>query len=237
MTDIRILYEDDQIILVDKPAGSPTHQLKPDETGTVVNFLIDHVPHIKGVGTSILMSGIAHRLDTDTSGIVLAAKNNESFQEIRSQFKEQVIYKGYITLVHGIFKGPNTISSFIGPHPRKKKKVMVYQNPDRKTRSAETEILERNCYGDYTWLTLRIKTGVRHQIRAHLSSLGFPIVGDRLYQNVGMRKRDQLGLNRQFLHAYRIGFYHPKSKDWVVFESKLPAELEGALVRLRHEKS
>lgn len=229
---IKIVYEDDNIIIANKPSGMPTHMIRPDEKGTVVNFLIEHCPSIYGVGTSILMSGLVHRVDTDTSGLVLAAKDNESFLNLRRQFKEHKVLKEYIALVHARYNGPRVISNFIGPDPKSKKKVKVYSEEKKGTRPAVTEVLSKRIYTDYSLLHLRIKTGVRHQIRSHLASLGNPIVGDLLYQNLKTRRRDQLGLKRHFLHAHKIGFYHPKTNKWMEFTSPLPEDLDGAMSNL-----
>jgi 23S rRNA pseudouridine1911/1915/1917 synthase len=232
---VRIIYEDSDVILLDKPAGIPTHMLKADETGTIVNFLIRHVPGIRYVGSGLLMSGLAHRLDTGTSGILLAVKNEPAFRNIREQFREKGVYKEYKTLVHGRYEGPFLICTWIGPDPKKKKKVKVYSHPFKGTRLANTQILKKRHYNSYTYLTLCIKTGVRHQIRAHLSKLGHPVVGDLLYQNTLQKKENQLGLKRHFLHAFRIGFSHPKTGEWMVFKSDLPPELHEALSSLRRK--
>lgn len=229
---IKIIHEDDYIIIVDKPSGVPTHMLKPDEKGTIVNFLIEHCPSIAGIGTSILMSGLAHRLDTDTCGLVLAAKDNENFLNLRKQFKEHKVLKEYIALVHGRYNGPKKISNYIGSDPKSKKKVKVFSDEIKGSRPAITEITSRQLYENYTLLKVRIKTGVRHQIRAQLANLGHPLVGDFLYQNLKAREKDQLGIKRHFLHAYRLGFYHPKHNKWMEFESKLPEELSGVLKKL-----
>lgn len=229
MNGISIIFEDDYIIVLNKPSGAPTHMLRADETGTVVNFLLDHCPEIRGVGTNDLMSGLAHRLDTDTSGVVLAVKDNESFKNIRQQFREHKVIKEYLALVHGRYDGPKVISNFIGNDPKKKKKVRVYPKEEKGARPAVTEINEIMYYGNYALLTLNIKTGVRHQIRAHLAYLGYPIVGDKIYQTAKMRESNPFGLNRHFLHASKIGFSHPATNKHVVFTSPLPEELNGIL--------
>lgn len=226
---IKILYEDDYIIVLDKPGGIPTHMLRPGESGTVVNFLIEHCPSITGIGTGPLQSGLAHRLDTDTSGLVLAVKDNNSFINLRKQFKEHKVLKGYTAFVHGRYNGPKKISNYIGKDPKSRKKVKVSPRELKGSRPAVTEIIDKKHYRDYTLLRLRIKTGVRHQIRAQLAYLGHPLVGDVLYQNLKARKKDQLGLKRHFLHAYKLGFYHPKTDKWIEFETKLPEELNGVL--------
>lgn len=234
--EIKIVYEDAYIILVDKPSGIPTHMLKPDERGTIVNFLIEQYPFIKGIGTSILMSGLAHRLDTGTSGLLLAVKDNESFLKLRKQFKEHKILKEYTALVHGMYNGPKIISNYIGSSPKTKKKVRVYPEEIKGTRQAISEIIQKKVFGDYTLLKIKIKTGVRHQIRAQLASLGHQLVGDSLYQNLKTRAKDQLGLKRHFLHASLLGFYHPKTNKWTELESKLPEDLNEILRRLSKRK-
>lgn len=230
--DIKIIYEDKHIIVLEKPSGIPTHMLRPNEEGTLVNFLIRHYPKIIGIGTSPLMSGLVHRLDTDTSGLVLTAKDNNSFLNLRRQFKEHKVLKEYIALVHGRYIGSKIISNYIGPDPKTKKKVKGFSKEVRGTRPAITEILSKKIYNNYTLLNLRIKTGVRHQIRAHLANLGHPLAGDFLYQNLKTRKKDQLGLKHHFLHANKLGFYYPKTNRWVEFRSKLPEVLNEILRKL-----
>lgn len=229
---MKIIYEDDYIIIIEKPSGVPTHMLKADEKGTVVNYLVEHCPSIKEVGTNMLTSGLAHRLDTDTSGLVLAVKDNESFSNLRRQFKERKVLKEYLALVHGIYKGPNAISNYIGSDPKSKKKVKVYHTNVKGSRHAVTEIISNEFYKNYTLIRLRIKTGVRHQVRAHFASLGYPLVGDFLYQNLKTRAKNQLGLNRHFLHACKLGFYHPQTGRWMEAESKLPEELDEVFRKL-----
>lgn len=231
MENIKIIYEDDFVIVIDKPSGIPAHMLRQDETGTVVNFLINHYPLIKGVGTSELMSGLAHRLDTDTSGIVLAVKDNESFFNLRKQFAEHKVLKEYIALVHGVYNGPKIISNYIGHDPKTKKKVKVFSDEVKGARPAVTEIISKKYYNNYTLLNVKIQTGVRHQIRAHLANLGHPLVGDYLYQNTKTRNKDQLGVGHHFLHAHKLGFYHPKTEKWVEFKNKLPKDLDEILRR------
>lgn len=232
MDKIKIIYEDESIILIDKPSGIPTHMLKPDEKGTVVNCLIEHFPLIAGIGTSVLMSGLVHRLDTDTSGLVLAVKDNESFINLRKQFKERKILKEYIALVHGRYNGPKIILNYIGSDPKSKKKVKVYSKETKGARPAVTEIISRQSCENYTLLKIIIKTGVRHQIRVQLANLGYPLVGDFLYQNLKTRKKDQLGLRRHFLHACKLGFFHPKNAKWMEFECKMSEDLNEILRRL-----
>lgn len=233
---IHIIYEDEKIIVLNKPSGTPTHMLDSNEKGTVVNFLLEHFPKILGVGTSELMSGLVHRLDTDTSGIVLAVKDSESFINLRKQFKEHKVLKEYKALVHGRYNGPKIISNYIGHDPKSRKKVKVFSTPQNRTRPAITEILKKEFYGNYTLLTLRIKTGVRHQIRAHLANLGYPLAGDSLYQNLKTRAKDQLGLKHHFLHAEKIGFCHPQKGPWLEFQAPLSEELNVILNHVRDKE-
>jgi 23S rRNA pseudouridine1911/1915/1917 synthase len=206
--------------------------LKIDETGTVVNFLLKHYSKIKGVGTSELMSGIVHRLDTDTSGIILAVKDNESFLNLRRQFKEHKVLKEYKLLVHGRYNGPDVISSFIYPDPKSKRKVKVCSEFNKGCREAVTEVISKKYYSDYTLICVIIKTGVRHQIRAHFANLGYPLVGDFLYQNTKSRAKDQLGMKHHFLHADKLGFFHPSTNKWLEFNSDLPYALNEIIRKL-----
>jgi 23S rRNA pseudouridine1911/1915/1917 synthase len=234
-----IYYEDSDLLVLDKPAGLVVHPAAGNYSGTLVHALLHHCPDLSGIG-GVLRPGIVHRLDKDTSGLMVVAKNDNSHQSLIRQFQKGGVSKEYQALVWG---GPATLSGRIekpiGRHPVQRKKMAVNERQG-KAAVTEWEVLERFGAG-ITLLKLIIKTGRTHQIRVHLSSKGWPVVGDPLY---GGRKstpgRDKVlpqaltgQMTRQLLHACRLAFYHPTKGNLLDFSSGLPADMEGALKVLR----
>lgn len=225
MNSISIQYEDDNIMVVEKEAGIPCTSIKKSKRSSLADVLIKIRPTLKATG-KCGEAGLVHRLDNDTSGLVLVAKTNDAYEKLRGQFDEGKVVKEYLALVIGNPPAKGTINTPIAHHPRKKKKMVV--NP--KGRPAETTFKIVKRFGKrYTLLNIQIKTGVRHQIRAHLASIGFPIAGDRLYQNPKKRSEDTLPLKRHFLHAIKLGFTHPGTGKRIEISSDLPKDLEEIL--------
>lgn len=230
---IEILYEDDVLIVAVKPAGTAT--LAKPEGG--VAALSDELVALKPELNDIPDNGIAHRLDNDTSGIVCAGKTQSAYDALRSQFAGNKVGKRYMALVLGTTPDDDIIDAPIAHHPRKKKKMVVCESAARaeklKAREAHTtyHVLKRYRYhgSHYTLIEVEITTGVRHQIRVHLAWKGFPLAGDKLYQNPKKRAEDTLPLERHFLHAARLEFDHPETKKRLLFKSPLPDDLETAL--------
>jgi 23S rRNA pseudouridine1911/1915/1917 synthase len=216
---LNILYEDEDLLVVDKPAGLTVHPA-PGHTGhTLVSALLSHFPHLADVGDA-LRPGIVHRLDKDTSGLMLVAKNTKAQDNLAGQFKSHSVTKAYIVLVKGhLTPESGIIEAAIGRHPRNRKKMAVVEGG----REARTEYKVIKYIGDYTLLEVRPKTGRTHQIRVHLGAIGFPVVGDKIY---GVKAPF---LSRQFLHASRLGFRLPDSGEYVEFKSELPEDLKQAL--------
>jgi 23S rRNA pseudouridine1911/1915/1917 synthase len=205
--------------VVDKPAGLTVHPAPGHPGHTLVNALLAHFPHLADVGDA-LRPGIVHRLDRDTSGLMLVAKNSKAQDNLAGQFKSHLVTKAYIALVRGRLTPENgVIEAAIGRHPRNRKKMAVVEGG----REASTEYKVINYIGGYSLLEVRPKTGRTHQIRVHLSAIGFPVVGDKVY---GVRSPF---LSRQFLHASLLGFSLPSTGKYVEFKSELPADLEQAL--------
>ncbi len=271
---IKVIFEDEDIIIIDKPAGVPCLPLKDGETGTMANGVVarwgkippnpplqrggirEHPPLGKGGrGGFDSEIGILHRLDNDTSGCLLVAKNIAAYQNLRAQFDEGKILKRYTALVLGETPREGVIETPIIHDPKDKKKMKTFSlrtsppvagesrsdisigsrlRSNNKLQSALTtyKLLRKYKAGQYSLLDVTIKTGVRHQIRVHLASIGHPIVGDKLYQNTRQRARDKTGLKRQFLHASHLGFSHPGGVEWVEFESPLPPDLRNVLTKL-----
>jgi 23S rRNA pseudouridine1911/1915/1917 synthase len=216
---LNILYEDDDLLVVDKPAGLTVHPAPGHPGHTLVNAVLAHFPHLADIGDS-LRPGIVHRLDKDTSGVMLVAKNRTAQANLVEQFKSRSVAKAYIVLVKGhLTPESGIIEAPIGRDPRNRKKMAVVSQG----REARTEYRVMQYLGHYTLLEVGLETGRTHQIRVHLAAIGYPVVGDRVY---GVKSPHLL---RQFVHATRLGFRLPATGEYVEFESPLPADLEQAL--------
>lgn len=236
-----IIYEDQDLLVIDKPAGMPTISLKEGERGTLAEWLLAQLPAQAGIGPGRTEAGLVHRLDNDSSGIILAAKNEPAYANLREQFRQGKAQKEYLALVVGHPPEAGSIDFPIAHHPRKKKKMVVCESEARAEawggRPATTKfsLLHRYTLSQaersalYALLRVTITTGVRHQIRVHLASLGYPIAGDRLYQSPKKRAADILKLDRHLLHAHRLTFSHPSTGKTTTHTSPLPHNLQKAL--------
>jgi len=232
--DIKIIYEDNDVLVVDKPAGLivfPEGNISGEKT--LIDYLADKNPELKLAGEAPRY-GIAHRLDKDTSGILLVAKNSEALIFLQKQFKNREVEKKYVCLAEGIIKNnEDTVQTFICRSPKDKRKQKAYTageptSKDKRVAYTKYKVLER--YADYTLLEVQIKTGRKHQIRCHLSYLQHPIAGDKLY---GFKNSPiPNGLTRQFLHASYLKIQLP-SGDIKEFNSELPEELNNILKNLK----
>ena len=233
---IKIIYEDKDIIVIDKPYGIPSHPVDFGETDTVANFLIAKFPEIKNIGEKPLEPGMIHRLDINTSGLMLVAKNRKSFERLKYDQKEGKIKKVYSGLVIGNLEEGGKIETHIAHHPKDERKMKVFASEEDikkyKARKAVTIFEVSKKYSGYTLLKVRIEKGLMHQIRVHLASIGHPIAGDKLYQTKKFRKLDATNLGRHSLHASGIEFPHPSSGKHIKFSSPLPQELEEVLRQL-----
>ena len=230
-----VLYEDECVLVVDKPAGMATHGFSGRERHSLANFLAAIRPSLAGVGRSRWEPGLVHRLDRDTSGLVLAAKDQDSFEDLRSQFRRGLIRKKYWALVWGKTEGEKIVDYPLIHDPKDRKKMRVVKNRMEKTMRAKkwralTRFKPIASSGGFTLLEVEIETGVTHQIRAHLEASGYPVVGDPLYGN---NRPDPFALGRQFLHAYYLGFRHPKSGLEMAVASPLPEDLKRLLDYLK----
>jgi 23S rRNA pseudouridine1911/1915/1917 synthase len=216
---LNILYEDDDLLAVDKPAGLTVHPAPGHPTHTLVNAILSHFPHLADIGDS-LRPGVVHRLDKDTSGVMLVAKNSLAQVHLAQQFKSHSVTKAYLVLVKGKLEPENgVIEADIGRDPRNRKRMAVVAEG----REARTEYRVIKYIGDYTLLEVMPETGRTHQIRVHLAAIGYPVVGDKVY---GVKSPF---LSRQFMHASRLGFKLPSSGEYVEFKSELPPDLAQAL--------
>ena len=217
-----IIYEDDDLLVVDKPAGLTVHPAPGNPSHTLVNALLFRFPGLPA-GDDYVRPGIVHRLDKDTSGLMLVAKNRVALNKLANQFKSRSVLKAYLVLVRGRLSPENGfIDAPIGRDPRNRKCMAVVSGG----REARTGYRVIKYIGDYTLLEARLETGRTHQIRVHLSAIGYPVVGDATYG----AKSPFLG--RQFVHACRLGFRLPSSGQYVEFESELPHDLEQALEKV-----
>lgn len=216
--DLNILYEDKHLLVVDKAAGMVVHPAPGHFEGTIVNAVLHLCPDIGEIGGEI-RPGIVHRLDKDTSGLLVIAKNDSAHRHLAMQFKARTIRKQYLALVHGCpEKNTGTISLPIGRHPTDRKKMSVIS---RKGRVAETLWSVTEQFEDASLLTVGLKTGRTHQIRVHCAAIGHPIIGDMVY---GARKKLPSVL-RQMLHAWRLEFEHPQTHQRISFEAPIPQDM------------
>jgi 23S rRNA pseudouridine1911/1915/1917 synthase len=221
---IKILYEDDDLLVIDKPAGLTVHPAPGHPSHTLVNAVLAHLNEIEDDGEST-RPGIVHRLDKDTSGVMLVAKNNVALANLADQFKSRSVKKVYLTLVTGILKPDRgVIEAPIGRDSGDRKKMAV--TGESRGRAARTNYRVLRYVGKNSLLEITPETGRTHQIRVHLAAIGYPVFGDITYG------KKSVFLHRQFLHAHRLGFSLPSTGRFVEFESPLPEDLEKVLAEL-----
>ena len=226
---LAIVYEDDDLLVIDKPAGMVVHPATSGHmTGTLVNAVLGHVPLLEGIGGE-RRPGIVHRLDKGTSGLIVVAKHDRAMRALQAQFKARQVHKVYLALVDGAVEpARGRIEIPIDRDPRQRQRMAAVAGG----RPAVTLYRTLETFGGahaYTLLACEPRTGRTHQIRVHLAALGTPIVGDATYR----RHKTPLELDRPFLHAHRLGFKHPSTGEPVEFEAPLPHELEEVLAGLR----
>ena len=209
-----IVFEDEAILVINKPAGVTVHPGAGVATGTLVHGLLFHCRDLSGIGGE-LRPGIVHRLDRETSGCLVVAKNDAAHQRLSRAFAGRQVAKYYLALCRGIFRHrAGELTGAIGRHPLQRQKMAVLASG----RPARTRYEVIQVAGDNSLVLCRLYSGRTHQIRVHLQHLGHPIIGDRVYG------RAVPGLNRQLLHAWRIGLNHPFTEKWIEFEAQIPQE-------------
>lgn len=225
--DLDIKYEDQDIIIVNKDKGIVVHPAPGNYSGTLVNGLMEHCNDLSGIN-GILRPGIVHRIDKDTSGLIVACKNDNSHRFLAEQFKDHTVERAYYALVHGIVNEPmGRIEAPIGRSDKDRKKMAVtFKNS--KEAVTNYKVLERFSQG-YTLIECTLETGRTHQIRVHMAYLNHPLVGDYTY---GPKKKD-FEIKGQVLHAYKLGFIHPATQEKIVFEAEIPEDFKETLKYLR----
>jgi len=234
---LRIIFQDSDLVVLDKPAGMVVHPAAGHTTGTLVNALLHHVKDLSGVGGE-LRPGIVHRLDRGTSGVMVVAKHDRAHQELSRQFSDREVEKEYVALVWGLVQAGRRIDAAIGRDPAHRQKMSTRS---RRARTAVTRVTFAEHLKGVSLLKVGIATGRTHQIRVHLSAIGHPIVGDATYGGVRRRTAPNLKpvmrLERPFLHSERLAFTHPGDGRRVEFESPLAPDLQSVLDEIRDKEA
>ena len=224
-----IIYEDEYLLVVNKPAGMIVHPAGKIHSGTLVNALLYHCQDsLSGIG-GVIRPGIVHRLDKDTSGLMVAAKNDVAHLDLSRQIENHQVIKKYIALVHGKLRDDSgMIDAPIGRSFKNRKKMAVTEG---KSREAITQFKVLKRFSGYTLVEATLRTGRTHQIRVHLAFIGYPIVGDQLYTH----RKQGLNISRQALHSHILGFVHPSSKKYMEFSAPLPQDIQELIDYLEGE--
>ncbi|MFY9286448.1 MAG: RluA family pseudouridine synthase [Tissierellaceae bacterium] len=223
---IDIFYEDDDILIVNKPKGMVVHPAPWNYTGTLVNALLYHVDNLSSIN-GIIRPGIVHRLDKDTSGLLIVAKNDNTHRFLSEQLVKREIVREYLALTHGEFsRDRGTINAPIGRDPKDRKRMAVNQ---KNGKEAITNFKVLKLFKGYSLVQANLKTGRTHQIRVHFSYINHPIVGDIIYGN----RKDDEKYEGHFLHARKLGFIHPRTREFVEFETDLPEEFKEFINNIR----
>ena len=228
--ELEIIYEDEDLLVINKQQDMVVHPATGNYSGTLVNALLFYTDKLSDINGN-LRPGIVHRLDKDTSGILVIAKNNKTHESLGEQFKDRDPERRYVALVHGVM--PNDrgiINAPIGRHPIHRKRMAVIDN-NSKEAITHYQVIQR--FNNYTLLELQLETGRTHQIRVHLEHINYPIVGDPVYS----RRKNEFKLDKQLLHARKLGFQHPSSGEHMEFESDLPGCFEKIIKNLANKRS
>ncbi|HYO50444.1 MAG TPA: RluA family pseudouridine synthase [Chloroflexia bacterium] len=226
---LSVVYEDADLLVIDKPAGMVVHPAPGHAGGTLVNALLAHVPELELDMGDEARPGIVHRLDKDTSGLLVVAKRRPAHEALSRQMSSRAMLKQYLAVVEGKPNPPSGIvDAPIARDPRDRQRMAIVSNG----RPARTRYATERDLPRYTLIRATLETGRTHQIRVHMASTGHPILGDPLYGKRTLKDAATLGLTRQFLHAHRLGFTLPSTGDWREFVSPLPEELQRVLERL-----
>lgn len=222
--DLIVVYEDEDVIVIDKPRGMVVHPAAGHLHGTLVNGLLFHCKDLSGIG-GVLRPGVVHRIDKDTSGLIMFAKNDQAHRDLAEQLKAHTVTRRYIGIVHGELEHEvGTIDAPVGRHPVHRKQMAVRKGG--KNAVTHFQVLER--FEGYTLVECRLETGRTHQIRVHMEFIGHPLVGDPVY---GLKRT--LDIDGQALHAQVLGFVHPRTKEYLEFTSDIPSDMSRLIELLR----
>ncbi len=223
-----VLFEDENLIVINKQAGIAVHPAPGHKTGTLVNGLLDHCKNLPGIGGK-LRPGIVHRLDKDTTGCIVIAKTQESLVNLQSQIQKRMASRNYIAIVHGVMDTEEgKIVGNIGRHPINRKKYAVVDDNSGRHACTHWRLIER--LGNYSLVKFKLDTGRTHQIRVHCAHTGHPILGDKTYSRC---KKLPLSLDGQLLHAIQLGLRHPITNENMTFKAPLPYKFDQLLALLR----
>jgi 23S rRNA pseudouridine1911/1915/1917 synthase len=241
-----ILYQDDWLVVVNKPADMVVHPAKGNWSGTLVNALQWHFRDHLSTGAGHLRAGIVHRLDKDTSGVILVAKDDVTHRDLAMQFESRKVFKEYVAIAAGeLDRDSDYIEGAMKMHPHDRLRMIVSSDPDAKPALSYYEVLER--FRGFTLVKIQPRTGRTHQIRVHLLHAGCPVLADKLYGGRSQLKlsdivpdmppgEDTLLIDRQALHAYRLRFKHPRTEQWIEAEAPLPPDMRCVLDALRKHR-
>lgn len=222
-----IVYEDSDVVVVNKPRGLVVHPAPGHYSGTLVNGLLAHCKDLSGIN-GVLRPGVVHRIDKDTSGLLMVAKNDKAHMGLAEQLKEHSVNRTYVAIVHGVIQHEmGTIEAPIGRDPKNRQQMaVVFEN----SKHAVTHFIVQERFKDYTLVELKLETGRTHQIRVHMKYIDHPLAGDPKYG-----PKQTLELNGQALHAKTLGFVHPRTGERLEFEAPLPEDLEQTIAYLRQQ--
>ncbi|WP_186429990.1 RluA family pseudouridine synthase [Clostridium sp. BSD9I1] len=218
---IDIIYEDSDVIVVNKPQGMVVHPAPGNYEGTLVNALLNHCSDLSGIN-GVARPGIVHRIDKDTSGILVVAKNDNAHNKLSEQFKEHSITRVYLALVEGVIKeDEGTIDAPLARHPKERIKIAIV--PSGRRAVTHYKVIKR--FKEHTLVQCKLETGRTHQIRVHMCHIGHPLVGDPVYGY----KRQKFNLEGQMLYAQKLGFIHPKTNEYIEFQCDIPSYFKNVL--------
>ncbi|NRF91750.1 RluA family pseudouridine synthase [Paenibacillus frigoriresistens] len=222
---LNVVYEDADVIVINKQRGLVVHPAPGHYSGTLVNALMFHCKDLSGINGE-LRPGIVHRIDKDTSGLIMSAKNDKAHASLAEQLKAHTVNRKYIALVHGNLQhDQGTIDAPIGRDSNDRK---MYTVTEKNSKQAVTHFVVIERFGDFTLVELKLETGRTHQIRVHMKFIGHPLVGDPMYG-----KSKGMLMDGQALHAAILGFKHPRTEEWLQFEAPIPADMENLLQTIR----
>lgn len=231
--DLHILYEDEDLLVVNKPPGLVVHPAPGHLEHTLVHGLLAHCKNLSMIN-GVLRPGIVHRLDRDTSGCLVVAKNDAAHRKLAAQFENRTVEKTYWCLVEGEWRaGPHTLASAIGRHPVARKIMTVRRTGGKE---AVTRVKPVEVFDSFSLLEVELKTGRTHQIRVHLSHAGHPVMGDTQYGRGRKARQLAIPVHRQMLHAHQLGFVHPRTGEKMRFTAPLPEDMQKIIHFLQKEK-